>query len=118
MAGLRVFVAVLIAACAACSASPQERIDAGELASVTALKQKYPVLAGFDIRPETTLIVSVDLQNYIEMDDADIPPMQRAVLARWRDAWSAAHPHAHATLHVRFIDFIGRKVATLATTAP
>jgi hypothetical protein len=42
--------------------------------------------------------------------------MQRDVLRRWRTAWSAAHPHTHAVLHVHFIDFIGRKIADESTT--
>ena len=41
-----------------------------------------------------------------------VDAMQRDALKRWRAAWIAAHPREHATLHVRFIDFIGRKVAT------
>lgn len=83
---------------------------------MAALKAQYSdLVAGFDIRPPTTLIVSVDLQNYIEADDQEIAAMKRDALARWRAAWSAAHPHAHSVLHVRFIDFIGRKVGTETT---
>jgi hypothetical protein len=105
--------ALLSALLAACSSpSPQQRAEDAELAAVTPLKQTYPVLAGFEIRPETTLIVSLDLQKYIEMEDDEIAAMKRATLERWRSAWSAAHPHAHALLEVRFIDFIGRKVGT------
>ena len=70
---------------------------------------------GFDIRPPNTLIVSLDLQSYLDMDDDAVAAMQRTALLRWRSAWKSGHPHAHALLHVRFIDFIGRKVATLTT---
>jgi hypothetical protein len=73
------------------------------------------IVAGFEIRPQTTLIVSLDLQQYIETDDATIAAMKRDTLARWRAGWTAAHPHGHATLHVRFIDFIGRGIATEST---
>ena len=71
---------------------------------------------GFDIRTPNTLIVSLDLQRFIEMDDDAVAAMERVAVARWRSAWLAAHPHAHETLHVRFIDFIGRKVAEKSTT--
>ena len=64
-------------------------------------------------RGDTTLLVSLDLQAYIGMDDDAAAAMRRTVAARWRSAWSAAHPGVHATLHVRFIDFIGRKIAEL-----
>ncbi|MFZ0032453.1 MAG: hypothetical protein WBE77_11335 [Candidatus Cybelea sp.] len=108
--------ALLSALLAACSApSPQQQAEDAELAAVTPLKQRYPVLAGFEVRPATTLIVSLDLQQYIEMEDDEIAAMKRAAVERWRSAWSAAHPHAHAVLEVRFIDFIGRKVATETT---
>jgi hypothetical protein len=118
MAELRVYAFIALAAfLAACSAaSPQERIDSAELAAVAPLKQQYSGLVmGFEIRPENTLIVSLDLQQYIETDDDVIAAMKRDALARWRAAWRAAHPHAHAVLTVRFIDFIGRKVAQETT---
>jgi hypothetical protein len=108
--------ALLSALLAACSGpSPQQRAADAELAAVTSLKQKYPAVAGLEIRPATTLIVSLDLQQYIEMEDDEIAAMKRATVERWRSAWIAAHPHEHALLEVRFIDFIGRKVATETT---
>lgn len=80
------------------------------------LKSRYSGLVmGFDVHPPTTLVVSIDLQQYIETDDDTIAAMKRDALAHWRSAWIAAHPHAHATLTVRFIDFIGRKVAVETT---
>jgi hypothetical protein len=92
--------------------SPTERAVSSEIAQVSALKHDYPgIVMGFDVRNDTTLIVSLDLQSFIGMDDDAADAMKRAVVASWRAAWSAAHPGAHATLHVRFIDFIGRKVA-------
>ena len=118
MADLRIFVSTAMAAfIAACSAqSPQERVDAAELAAVAPLRQQYSGLVmGFDIRPQDRLIVSLDLQQYIETDDDVIAAMKRDAVARWRAAWTAAHPHEHALLTVRFIDFIGRKVAQETT---
>lgn len=114
MADLRAAAyAALAALLTACSARlPQDRIDDAELAAVAPLKHEYAgVVMGFDIRPQSTLIVSLDLQHYIETDDDVIAAMKRDALAQWRAAWTAAHPSAHAVLHVRFIDFIGRTVA-------
>jgi hypothetical protein len=106
-----VALAVLFAGCSA--PAPQQRTQDGELAAVAPLKHAYPGLVmGFDIHDSKTLVVSLDLQQYIEADDDTIAAMKRAALARWRSAWLAAHPHEHGVLHVRFIDFIGRKVAT------
>lgn len=107
-------VAALVAACSAPSQTHQST-DA-EIAAMMPLKQQYSdVVMGFDVHPQTTLIVSVDLQQYIETDDETIAAIRRSALARWRAAWVAAHPHQHAALRVRFIDFIGRKVATEST---
>jgi PBP1b-binding outer membrane lipoprotein LpoB len=107
-------LAVLLAACSA--PAPQQRVNDAELAAMATIKHQYGALvSGFEIRPQNTLIVSVDLQEYIESDDQTIAAMKRDTLARWRTAWLAAHPHAHDVLHVRFIDFIGRHVATETT---
>ncbi len=96
--------------------SPAERAASSEVAQLSALKHSYPgVVMGFDVRNDTTLIVSLDLQGFIGMDDDAVDVMQRTVVAQWSAAWSSAHPGAHATLHVRFIDFIGRKVAERST---
>jgi hypothetical protein len=107
----------MIALFAACSSpSPQQRVEAAELNDLAQLKRQYPdVVAGFDLHPENTIIISLDLQRYIEMDDDAVAALKRDALARWRSAWIAQHPHEHAVLHVRFIDFIGRKVADEAT---
>jgi hypothetical protein len=104
---------VLVLAIAACSAtSSQERATDAEIAGLAPLKQHYPaVVMGFDVQHDTTLVVSLDLQQYIEMDDDAVDALKGAALTRWVAVWRGAHPHAHATLHVRFIDFVGRKVA-------
>lgn len=105
-----VVCAMLAAACA--SPSTNERAATSEVAQMASLKREYPgVVMGFDVRDPSTVIVSLDLQSFDEMDDDAAVAMKRSVLARWRTAWMAAHPHAHATLNVRFIDFIGRKIA-------
>lgn len=100
----------LTVACAAPSAG--ERAAASEVAAMAPLKQAYPsVVMGFDLRGDTTLIVSLDLQSYDEMDDDVASAMLRSAVERWKGAWLQAHPHEHAVLHVRFIDFIGRVIA-------
>jgi hypothetical protein len=118
MAGLRVLAHAVVAALAVACSSPSalERTSDAELAAVAPLRAQYSgVEMGFDIRSPNTLIVSLDLQSYFDMDDDAVAAMQRTTLQRWRSAWSAAHPHTHAVLHVRFIDFIGRKVADEST---
>lgn len=111
----RIGVMATLAACS--SPSPQQRVEATELNDLAQLKRQYPdVVAGFDLRPKNSLIISLDLQHYIEMDDDAVAALKRDALARWRSAWIAAHPHEHAVLHLRFIDFIGRKVADESTS--
>lgn len=70
---------------------------------------------GFDLPQPTTLVVSLDLQSYIGMNDADADAMRSAVVARWRGAWMRSHPSSHAVISVRFIDFIGRTIAKAST---
>jgi hypothetical protein len=118
MTGVRLLAHLALAALVAACGSPtaQQRVAAAELSDLAALKRQYPdVVMGFDLRPRNTLVISLDLQNYIEMDDDSVAALKRAALARWRSAWAAEHPHAHAVLHLRFIDFIGRKVAEETT---
>jgi len=110
----RALLGALLAACT--STSPSQSAVDREIADVSSLKHQYAgIVMGFDVRPADTLIVSLDLQTYIETDDQTLAAMKRDTLARWRSAWIAAHPHEHGTIHVRFIDFIGRKVATEST---
>jgi hypothetical protein len=109
------FAALLLAACS--SPAPQHGVTDAELAAVAPLKQRYAgIVMGFDIKPATTLIVSLDLQAYTDADDDTVAALKRDALARWRTAWVAAHPRERAVLSVRFIDFIGRNVASEATT--
>jgi hypothetical protein len=109
---------LILAACTGPTAQ-QRAVDA-ELAALAPIKQTYPVVVGFDVRTPTTLVVSLDLQTYIGMSDDEAAAMKRAVVERWRTAWIGAHPKSQALLHVRFIDFIGRKVgeATTRTVSP
>ena len=106
--------ALLATACS--SPAPQQRTNDAEIAAMAPLKQRYAGLVmGFDVHAPVTLVISVDLQQYIETDDDTLMAMRRDALARWRSAWISAHPRRHGLLHVRFIDFIGRTVATETT---
>ena len=103
-----------IALLTACSSpSAQEAAQNQELATLTPLKQKYQdVVTGFDFKPGQTLIVSLDLNNYNAMGDDDQAAMKKTVAAAWRKAWQDAHPGQHATIHLKFMDFIGRTIGT------
>ena len=91
--------------------SQQQQLDDAEIAALAPLKARYSdIVMGFDIKQDATLIVSVDLQHYIDADDETLVAMRNEALERWRSIWSARHPRAHTIVYVRFIDFIGRKV--------
>jgi hypothetical protein len=114
MTGLRVLACVVFAvALASCSPkAPARDVRAAELAQMAPLKATYSgVVMGFDLQGDATLIASLDLQSFIEMDDDAATAMKHGVFARWQSVWRAAHPHRHAVVRVRFIDFIGRRVA-------
>jgi hypothetical protein len=101
----------------ACSQpSPQQRLHDAEIEALAPLKSRYAgIVMGFDVKPQTTLIVSIDLQGYIDADDDTLAAMRKEALVRWRSIWVARHPGDHAVVSVRFIDFIGRKVAQEST---
>jgi hypothetical protein len=102
---------VMLAACA--SPSPEEATQNQELATLAPLKQKYlDVVTGFDFKPDETLIVSLDINNYNGMGDDDQDAMKKTIAATWRKAWQEAHPERHATIHLKLMDFIGRTIAT------
>jgi hypothetical protein len=113
MSELRRLLAGCICVLGACSVpSAQQRAGDVELSALAPLKQTYSgVVMGFDLPQPTMLVVSLDLQSYIGMNDADADAMRRVVVARWRTAWIRSHPAAHSVIRVRFIDFIGRTIA-------
>jgi hypothetical protein len=97
-----------IAACTP-ALSPQQRIDAQEMTAVTPLRAKYaPAVDGLDVKGDT-LVVGVDLQGLSDMDELDEVDMKHDILSKWRAAWIDAHPNAHATIHVQFLDFRGNQ---------
>lgn len=102
---------VLLTACS--SPSPQEAAQNQELATLTPLKQKYQdVVMGFDFKPNETLVVSLDINNYNGMGDDDQDAMKKTIAATWRKAWQEAHPGTHATIRLKLMDFIGRTIGT------
>lgn len=111
---LRLLAAAAIVVLAACSSpSAEEAAQNQELAALTPLRQKYQdVVVGFDFKPKETLIVSLDLNNYNGMGDDDQDAMKKVIVATWRKAWLEAHPGQHATIHLQFMDFIGRTIGT------
>ena len=108
MTMLRRVFCVLVLGLAACAAAPtpQQRITSAELSKLAALKVKYSgVITGYDIHGPS-IDVSVDLQQLINTTDEDSQAaMIDDVVAHWRSAWVAQHPHQHAHLTVRIVDF-------------
>ncbi len=108
------FATVLLAACS--TQTPTQSARDAELTAMTAVKSVYPgVLTGFDIQHGTTLVAAFDTEALDSMDEATEGTMKADVLKRWARAWSAQHPHRHATLTVRFIDFLARPESTETT---
>ena len=93
----------------ACSSpqSPQERAESQELTQLAPLKSQYPdVVMGFDVHGPS-VDMSIDLNGLLGMDEYKEDAMKTEALSRWRTAWTSAHPHQHAQLTVRIIDFQG-----------
>jgi hypothetical protein len=115
----RIFLAGLIVLVSACSSppTPQEQAEAQETAQLSPLKSHYPdVVMGFDIHGPR-VDVSIDSNGLISMDEDKEDAMKAEALKLWRDAWRAAHPHEHANLTVRLIDFQGNPQFTETTRA-
>jgi hypothetical protein len=99
-------LALLLAACAS-QQSPAQRVESIERAAMTPLKTQYPdVIMGFDFHG-TSVDVSVDINAMDQMDDDKEDAMRAAALRDWRNAWLQAHPHGHAKLTMRIINFRG-----------
>ncbi|MHB8145855.1 MAG: hypothetical protein ACYDGM_01165 [Vulcanimicrobiaceae bacterium] len=111
MTNVRTMAAALALALAvvACSAppTPQQQRHAQERARLARLQQSYgTTIMGFDIHG-TTVNVGVDLNQIYSMSEDDQNALEAAALRTWRAAWLQAHPHRHALLTTRFIDFHG-----------
>ncbi|HEX8806803.1 MAG TPA: hypothetical protein VF741_07630 [Candidatus Aquilonibacter sp.] len=111
----RAGIALLLALAAACSPqpTPQQQVDAQETAALQPLKTQYPdIVVAFDMKGATQLDISIDANGYISTGDNDVDKFKALAIRDWRSAWIAAHPHEHATLTLRLVDFMGRTWAT------
>lgn len=111
----RAGIALLLALAAACAPqpTPQQQIDAQETAALAPLKTQYPdIVVAFDMKGPTQLDISIDANGYISTGDNDVDKFKALAIRDWRSAWIAAHPHEHATLTLRLVDFMGRTWAT------
>jgi hypothetical protein len=101
--------AIALAACS--TPSQQEQIQATELKQLAPLRTEFNgVVMGFDFKGDTTLLVSIDIQNWIGLDDDAAANAKRQIVKQAQAAWIAAHPNQQATVTVRLIDFIGRTI--------
>lgn len=74
---------------------------------MTPLKTKYAgTITGFDFHG-TSVDVAIDPNEMLGMGEDDEAAMKAATLQRWKTAWTQTHPHAHATVRIRLIDFQG-----------
>ncbi|MDE2481797.1 MAG: hypothetical protein KGN02_06370 [bacterium] len=100
--------ALALALLAACS-SPPPSADDTAAAKLAPLKARYPqVIMGFDVHG-TTVNVSVDLDQLVSMDEDKEDAMKAVALKTWAKTWSEVHPHQHASLTMRIIDFRGNQ---------
>jgi hypothetical protein len=107
----RAVVALLLTLVVSCAAqpTPQEQIETTEQASLAPLKAKYPaIVTSFNISGNR-LDIAIDANAYIQTDDSVIDRFKPDATAAWRAAWIKAHPHQHATLTIRLLDFTNRQ---------
>lgn len=111
----RAGVALLLSVAVACAPqpTPQQQIDTQETAALAPLKAQYPdIVVAFNMKGATQLDIAIDANGYISTGDDDIDKFKAVAVRDWRSAWSAAHPHEHAKLTLRMVDFMGRTWAT------
>jgi hypothetical protein len=99
----------------ACAPQPtaQEQIDAQETTSLAPLKKAYPdIVVAFNMKGPTQLDIAIDANGYISTGDNDVDKFKALAAEDWRTAWADAHPHQHALLTLRLVDFMGRTWAT------
>jgi hypothetical protein len=116
---LRAGLGLTLALGTACAPHPtaQEQIDATETAALAPLKAKYPdIVVAFDPKG-TRLDISIDANGYISIGDDDVERFKASASHDWLAAWTLAHPHQHAQLTVRLVDFMGRVWVTEHTKA-
>jgi hypothetical protein len=116
MSTLRTLGAIAVFGCvlAACS-SPAPSVNpvtAKEQSAVAPLKNTYKdVVTGVDVKGRT-LILFVEPNAMYSMDEDAEAAMKADALARWKKAWSAAHPRQHATVRLSVRDYFGRELSS------
>lgn len=112
---MRIILALLLlAGVASCAQqpTPAERIESTEQASLAPLKAKYPdIVTAFDITGNR-LDLAIDANGYIQTGDDEVDRFKSDAASAWRTAWMKAHPHQHAMLTLRLMDFMNRVWAT------
>ncbi len=111
----RAGIALLLILGSACAPQPsaQEQIDAKETAALAPLKAAYPdIVVAFNMKGTTQLDIAIDANGYISIGDNDVDKFKARASRDWRAAWTQAHPHQHAPLTLRLVDFMGRTWAT------
>jgi hypothetical protein len=107
-----VMTTLLLTACAAPEDPSQARTDR-EVAALGPLQSNSEgVITGLDVNNDTTLVVSIDLEQWSSVDEQDVAGFQAQALVRWKSTWSHEHPGHHALLRVVFADYHGRSVFT------
>lgn len=120
MSTLRSIGAIAAFGCvlAACS-SPAPSVNpviAKEQSAVAPLKTKYKdVVTGLDVKG-STLVLYVEPNAMMSMDEDTEDAMKADALARWKKAWSSAHPHQHATVRLSVRDYFGRELSSYTAT--
>ena len=98
-------VATIIASCSP-APSPQQQTEERERDLMAPLKTKYPtVVTGYDFKG-TTVDISVDPNELLQLGEDEQAAMEAAALDRWKSTWHATHS-GHAVVTVRLIDFRG-----------
>jgi hypothetical protein len=113
----RTAVLFLIALVACSAPTAQQKRHARERLLLNPIEVKYNgIITGFDFQG-ALVDVSVDLEQLQSMDVDREDRMKAEMLRRWRTTWIATHPHRHATVTVRFIDFRGNEESQESTRA-
>jgi len=85
---------------------------AKEQDAVAPLKSKYKdVITGTEVR-DRTLVLYVEPNAMSSMDEQAEADMKADALRRWKQAWTGAHPHRHATLRLEVRDYFGRELSS------
>ncbi|HEY5258586.1 MAG TPA: hypothetical protein VIJ12_09440 [Candidatus Baltobacteraceae bacterium] len=94
-----------LGACSAPESASQARSDK-ELAALAPLQTSAQgVITGLDIQNDTTLVVSLDINQWLSIEADEDAALEAQALAKWKGVWAKNHPAQHALLHVDFVDY-------------